>query len=53
MTEKSNQIEDEQTTGEEKKDLPKFDPSTDRGKANISVSQLPNFENSTTHMQKR
>jgi len=47
MTEKSDQSE-EQAIGKEKKDLPKFVSSTDRDKANISVSS--NFENSITHM---
>ncbi|KYN35125.1 hypothetical protein ALC56_10541 [Trachymyrmex septentrionalis] len=50
MPEKSNQSENEQATGEKKKDLPKFDPSTDKDKANTNVSQTPNFENSITHM---
>ena len=46
---KSDQNENKQATGKEKKDLPKFDLSTDRDKANTSVSQTSNFENSTTH----
>ena len=50
VTKKSDQSEGEQATDEEKKDLPKFVPSTDRDKANTSVSQMSNFENSTTHV---
>ncbi|KYN29422.1 hypothetical protein ALC57_01134, partial [Trachymyrmex cornetzi] len=51
MTEKANQSEDEQATAEEKKDLPKFDSTTDRDKANTNVSQTSSiFENSTTHI---
>jgi len=48
MIKKSDQSEDEQVIGEEKKDLPPKFPSTD--KANTSVSQTSNFENSITHV---
>ncbi|KYN14629.1 hypothetical protein ALC57_13158 [Trachymyrmex cornetzi] len=51
VTEKANQNEDEQATAEEKKDLPKFDSTTDRDKTNTNVSQTSSiFENSTTHV---
>ena len=50
MTEKSDQNEDEQVTGEEKKDLPKF-VSMDRDKANTNISQTSNFENYITHVR--
>ncbi|KYN11438.1 hypothetical protein ALC57_16406 [Trachymyrmex cornetzi] len=51
LTEKANQSENAQATAEEKKDLPKFDSTTDRDKANTSVSQTSSiFENSTTHV---
>ncbi|KYN24343.1 hypothetical protein ALC57_04052 [Trachymyrmex cornetzi] len=49
VTKKANRNEDEQTTAEEKNDLPKFDSTTDRDKANTSVSQTSSiFENFTT-----
>ncbi|KYN18435.1 hypothetical protein ALC57_09253 [Trachymyrmex cornetzi] len=51
VTEKANQNKDEQATAEEKKDLPKFDSTTDRDKTNTNVSQTSSiFENSTTHV---
>ncbi|KYN31556.1 hypothetical protein ALC56_14437 [Trachymyrmex septentrionalis] len=50
VTEKTNQSEDKQATDEEKKDLSKFESSTDRDKANTSVSQTSSiFESSTSH----
>ncbi|KYQ50740.1 Uncharacterized protein F54H12.2, partial [Trachymyrmex zeteki] len=47
-TEKTKQNENEQATGEEKKDLLEFDPPTDRDKAITNVSRRLNFENSRT-----
>jgi len=44
----------EEKTNEEKKDLLKFDSSTDRDKANTSVSQTSSiFESSASHTGKR
>ncbi|KYQ50693.1 hypothetical protein ALC60_10216 [Trachymyrmex zeteki] len=47
-TEKTKQSENEQATGEEKKDLPEFATPTDRDKGITSFSRRLNFENSRT-----